>query len=312
MFALAWMSTLIASLLGRPSLSTQSFLLSLLAPVVAVVGLVVGVGAFFRGFRLLERKRRIENTPTSTVRAAALGLIELYGKVVGPYTLLAPLSQLDCYYYRVVVQGVPESDREGEETREKEETLCVPFFIDDGTGQLMVDPRGAEINLQPDIDEQCALESFPVSWRGVLERHGVVGMSSCWVREWNIKPGDALYVLGTLAEKATQPAWRKMPPGSPRAILSRQAAALQRLEVLDAMKLPVTEPQASFPTAAAEFDVEPRVLLRKATGHPFFISSQTQRDVVATLATNSTLYIWGGPLMALISVGVILHWLGSL
>ena len=72
-FVLVWTSSLILSLIGSPQVGAQAYFFSLLAPMVAVVGLGAGMRAFFQGFRLLKRKRRIQNTPTSTIRAAALG-----------------------------------------------------------------------------------------------------------------------------------------------------------------------------------------------------------------------------------------------
>ena len=268
--------------------------------------------AFFQGFRLLKRKRRIQNTPTSTIRAAALGMVEVYGKVVGPYTLIAPLAQVDCYYYRIRARCSPESDREGEQPNAKEETLCVPFFLEDGTGRLMVDPRAAEIDLPPDLDEQCSAEDLPESWRSILEHHGFLTAFPCHVQEWSIKPGDVLYALGTLAEGPARDYKAEVPPGSPRGILSREAATLQRLEVLEAMRLPPAEPSSSSAVPETEFEPAPRVMLRKTAGEPFFISSHSEREVVVKLAANSTIFIWGGPLMALVSVGVLLHWLGLL
>jgi hypothetical protein len=67
----------------------------------AVVGVVFGPYFFLRGFALLRRKRLKMDIPRSTVRAAALGDVEVSGKAVGPYTVIAPLSHSDCLYYRV-------------------------------------------------------------------------------------------------------------------------------------------------------------------------------------------------------------------
>src|SRR5689334_9754143 len=70
------------------------------------VGALLGVYLFIRGFSLLQRKRLVMNTPRSTVRAAALGPVEVSGQAAGPYTLIAPLSETECYYYRLVTTHV--------------------------------------------------------------------------------------------------------------------------------------------------------------------------------------------------------------
>src|SRR5690242_21889012 len=87
------------------------------------VGAMLGVYLFFRGFSLLKRKRLVMNTPRSTVRAAALGPVEVSGQAAGPYTLIAPLSETECYYYRLVTTHV--KDRNKKRSFEQ----CAPFFL---------------------------------------------------------------------------------------------------------------------------------------------------------------------------------------
>src|SRR5882762_4185002 len=123
-----WILLLFFSLVAPRRVKPESVLLSLSAPVLAIVGLIAGVRAFFHGFPLLQRKLRIQHTPTSTVRAAALGPVEVSGRVVGPYTLMAPLSEEECYYYRAVAVGRPGGGERGDELKTAEETLCVPFY----------------------------------------------------------------------------------------------------------------------------------------------------------------------------------------
>jgi hypothetical protein len=50
----------------------------------AFVGVFAGVYLFYRGFRFLQRKRLILNTPASKIRSAAMGLVEINGLAVGP------------------------------------------------------------------------------------------------------------------------------------------------------------------------------------------------------------------------------------
>jgi hypothetical protein len=120
----------------------SSVLLRLLAdPMIwALLGFAAGTYFFLRGFVFLQRKRFIQNIPRSAIRGASLGLVEVSGKVEGPYTIIAPLSEQDCFYYRTVAW-------QGGERRAwrkvAEENLSAPLFLDDGTGKVMVDPRGA-------------------------------------------------------------------------------------------------------------------------------------------------------------------------
>src|SRR5919198_3729149 len=68
--------------------------------IIAALGAGIGLFLFYRGFRLLQRKRVILNTPTSKIRSASLGLVEVNGLAVGPYTLTAPITGVPCYFYR--------------------------------------------------------------------------------------------------------------------------------------------------------------------------------------------------------------------
>ena len=66
----------------------------------ALLGLVTGVFLFFSGFRMLQYKRLILNTPFSKIRSATLGLVEISGMPTGPQTIFAAITGAPCYYYR--------------------------------------------------------------------------------------------------------------------------------------------------------------------------------------------------------------------
>ena len=55
-----------------------------------------------------------------------------------------------------------------------------------------------------------------------------------------------------------------------------------------------------------QFDLNPPVVLAKGiSNQPFFISWRSQRDVIQTLAWESVLYIWGGPILALTGLSLL-------
>jgi hypothetical protein len=274
-----------------------------------MAGIVLGVWLFFRGFPLLKRKSLVQDIPTSTVRSASLGCVEVSGKVVGPYTLIAPLSESDCFFYQAVVGG---SGEEGKATT-KSETLYVPFFLDDGTGRLMVDPRGAEIELPSSIEEEYSPSTATACTRHFLNRHGISGADPANLEEYCIRESDLLFVLGTLRENpglSAAQVSRSAPGEVPAGFLSSAAADLQRRAVIESMyppgtALPPTPLQESL--KATPFDLNPPILLTKGTsGQPFFISRRSQREVVQSLAWRSTLYIWGGPILALTGLWLLL------
>jgi hypothetical protein len=154
----------------------------------AALAVVGGPALFVRGFRLLERKRLIMDIPRSTIRSAALGPIEISGKAVGPYTLVAPISRSDCLYYRVAVQSNLKADQKNWKMRE----LCAPLFLDDGTGKVMIYPAHCDLEAT-EQREDC-------SKAGLALAGLPLGGDAEFLQEYCIRPGDQLFVLGDLQE----------------------------------------------------------------------------------------------------------------
>lgn len=172
----------------------------------AVIGTCAGVYLFFRGFRLLQRKRLILDTPTSKIHSAAMGLVEVSGLAVGPYTMTAPVTGRACYYYRTVAWQLKQSGKNKEWEKVAEECLHLPFFLDDNTGRVLVNPQGAELDIHRDFHEEFSGSFFgsspdvPANVASFLARHGVSNDKKLKIDEYCIKPKNALFILGTLAE----------------------------------------------------------------------------------------------------------------
>src|SRR5579864_3837932 len=94
--------------------------------IVAIAGACAGVYLFYRGFRLLQRKRLILDTPASKIRSASMGLVEINGLATGPYVINSPLKQTSCYYYRSVAWQWKQRGKDSEWVKAAEESLHVP------------------------------------------------------------------------------------------------------------------------------------------------------------------------------------------
>jgi hypothetical protein len=171
-----------------------------------IIGFCAGLYLFFQGFRLLQRRRLILETPVSKIRSASLGLVELNGLAVGPYTTTAPITARPCYFYRTLVWEWKREGRSSKWVKVAAECMHVPFFLDDNTGKVMVDPRGADIDLHRDFQQQFCdsfftmKEEAPDNVRSFLFRHGISTTNKIKVEEFCIKPKNALFLLGTLDE----------------------------------------------------------------------------------------------------------------
>lgn len=171
-----------------------------------VVGFFAGIGLFFYGFRLLQRRRLILDTPFSRIRSASLGMVEVSGLAVGPYTMIAPITARPCYYYRTQVFEWKQRGKNSEWVKVAGECMHVPFFVDDNTGRMLVDPRGADLDLHRDFQQEFNGSFFsnrdmaPPNVVSFLARHGVATSNKIKVEECCIKPKNSLFILGTLAE----------------------------------------------------------------------------------------------------------------
>jgi len=155
---------------------------------------------------LLQRRHLLLNTPVSRIRSASLGLVEFSGLAVGPHTVVAPITERACYYFRTVVWEWKREGRSNRWVKVASECMHVPFFLDDNTGKVMVDPCGAELDLHRDFQQEFCdglftlLQEAPPNVHSFLSRHGVSTNNKIKVEEFCIKPKNSLFMLGTLDE----------------------------------------------------------------------------------------------------------------
>ncbi len=111
-----------------------------------IIGLAgAAVYSFWYTFNSWRKNRVIEDTPTSRVRSAAQGYVELSGRGILPPGAknTGPLSGIPCVWWRYRVEQ--RRRRNGRGQLPVSDTSQVPFLLDDGTGQCLIDPRGANV-----------------------------------------------------------------------------------------------------------------------------------------------------------------------
>ncbi|MGA2202412.1 MAG: GIDE domain-containing protein [Terriglobales bacterium] len=174
--------------------------------ILSSVAIAGGLYFFFVGFQLLARKRLLLTTPASKIRSAALGLVEVTGAAAGPHTISAPITGKPCFLYHTTAWQQRDGKKQ-EWEKVADETLHLPFFIDDSTGQLLVEPLGADLDLHRDFREEYAasffssnLDDIPPRVSVFLSRYGIVPGRRLRIEERSIKPEDALFIAGTLTE----------------------------------------------------------------------------------------------------------------
>lgn len=159
-------------------------------------GLSVGGGWMFA--HNLRRARYLLNTPTSKIRSAAQGYVELSG-VVDPHasTILSPLSHTPCVWWNYRIE---EHRRRGTQKSDwqlvEQKTSDQPIPLTDGTGTCWIDPSGAQVTA-------LCLQR----WTGNL-RHPLRPEQRGWLRtfltgqkkyryiEYRLDPHAPLYAIG--------------------------------------------------------------------------------------------------------------------
>lgn len=159
---------------------------------------LLGLGLFVFGFRQLKRARLLEDTPTSRIRSAAQGYVELHGHarlLPGP-EVKSPLSGERCCWWQYKIEQRRTEHHSGKRRVEwvtlDEGTSDELFLLADDTGECVLDPVGANV-----------IPSLSRSWRGVSARPGGFPQQSRWFAfgdyrysEKLVRYGDWLYALG--------------------------------------------------------------------------------------------------------------------
>jgi len=136
---------------------------------------LIGALSLFAWSANFRRSRAISDTPISRVASAPQGYVELYGKAkLHPgYNTISPASKRPCVWFRYLAEQKIGDKWERVDGGMSSDT----FLLDDSSGQVVIDPDGAEIITR---DRR--------SWREGTMRY----------KEWLLTPGDNLYALGEL------------------------------------------------------------------------------------------------------------------
>ena len=169
--------------------------------------LAVAVGLILKGLNQLRLRDQIEENQITRVADVIPGVVEVFGNALDLPLVKSPVQAIDCLAFHYIVErlvlrksstnpaitgGVTAQQLADKKLRHRGEpnvnhwvvvaegTSKVPFVIDDGSGQVIVDPdEGIEMN---------ALIRF---------------------REWVIRPNEQVFVMGTARENERDDRARK-------------------------------------------------------------------------------------------------------
>ncbi len=121
------------------------------------ISAAIALGCAYGSFSRLHSARIIEDTPTSKIRSAHQGYVELIGfaKTGATELLLSGLSQTPCLWYRYNIERYESSGKNSHWRSVERKTSEQPFILNDGTGDCIVYPDRAEMMLTvPATDHQ--------------------------------------------------------------------------------------------------------------------------------------------------------------
>jgi hypothetical protein len=257
--------------------------------VLAAVGAIAGPALLAGGFKDLRLKRLIQNTPTSRIRSAAMGLVEVNGVIECRSLVSAPFTGRLCAAWNVdiSIQG-----RQKTWSVVHRATSGHPFFLRDDTGVALVFPHGADCRVHFGVEETCpgiALPECYASYVGTLgaQRH-LWRLSMLRFRERVLEEGQRVYVMGTATPPATA--------------------------------LVVSEGEGMAATGTGEWraarvrggDQQVAAVIRRGESEKTFIISQdSERDLTTGLGLQVFCKLVGGPLIGLLGLGYWIYAIAS-
>jgi hypothetical protein len=116
----------------------------------ATLGFGAGLYCFFKGFKIFRQYRVLADTPEIPIRSMPMGLVEIHGKakLVAEKLINSPVTHTPCLFYKVEIEKY-QRDSKGNGSWRHYKTDCtgMPFYLDDGTGKVLVNPYEAELDL---------------------------------------------------------------------------------------------------------------------------------------------------------------------
>jgi E3 Ubiquitin ligase len=123
-----------------------------------------GLFTLLKGLGDVYDRRRAQNTPRSKCRSIALGAVELSGTAAGPNPIPSLVAQIPAFISQVLVEEYEDTRKSRGWRKLHEQEFRIPFFLEDETGRVKVNPEGANCSLMVDA-------KYSTSWRDGSEEY---------------------------------------------------------------------------------------------------------------------------------------------
>ena len=275
----------------------------------SALGFGAGLYCFFKGFREYRKYRVLADTPVMPIRSIAMGLVEVHGKAQGEQLVTSPVTKTPCFFYKVDIERwKTDSKGRGSWQNYKTDINGVTFYLQDGTGKVLVNAHGAEL----DLIRTVRRETGGGAGRGLGALFGG-GRNLPLPSGPYVTDGELIeYVaqLGAGGGAALTDALKQLVGvGS----LRFGGSSARRYRLTEYCILPdhwydvtgtcVENPQPN--------DADDRNLLVKGQNEPtFLISWRSEKGIEGTLRKRAALYVLGGAALAVVCLAILLAGLG--
>jgi hypothetical protein len=278
-----------------------------------VLGFGAGLFWFFKGFRVYREYRVLADTPEIPIRSIPMGLVEIHGKAKGEQIVTSPVTKTPCLFYKVDIERWVKDKDGGHWAHAKTDADGVKFYLEDGTGKVLVDAHGAEY----DLLQTAKLETG----RGLGRSLG----RALWGK------GDPALTTGAAATDAELFAYAQsmvsrggfsfsLDAGSLLGNLASGAVSLggggsDRYRLTEYLIVPehwydLTGTCMENPNPKDEHD---RNLITKGQNEPtFLISWRSEKEIESALRRRAALHIFGGAALSVVCLAILLARLGWL
>lgn len=277
---------------------------------------LIGLLGFVVWLRSLKAARLVEDLGTSTARSVAQGYVEIVGRQypAGGEALLAPLTGTACTWWHYKIEEYRRSLADGGRRTNRvvleEATSAEPILFKDATGQLLVNPQGAEV--QPSVTSCWYSEELARS-RPMRVRSARRGRY--YYTEECMRVGARMYVAGELH---TVSGYRQADTAARATadLLDRwkrdQLRLAERFDRNRDGRIDIDEwevaraaaaDEAAAGLQARELPPQADTVRKPADGRPFLISAKSQRE----LAHQQRKGARDGLFLFLLGVGVLAY-----
>ena len=127
------------------------------------LGFIAGLISFFKGFRVYRKYRVLSDTPEIPIRSIPMGVVHIHGRAAGDERVTSPVTHRACYFFTVDIEKWEVKNNSGHWQHCAADSDGVKFYLDDGSGKVLVDARAAEFDLTE--NGKCELDGSRMRWQ---------------------------------------------------------------------------------------------------------------------------------------------------